>query len=154
MLIGLLQVHLLVHGSESLKDKRRVIKSVKDRLHREHMVSIAEVAQHDILNSAVLGLALVGHDGKHIGETLDRISTKLRQLHDAEVASITRRVIDAADVGLEADLAADEGPDEDALAKEMLAYMDEATGDAAHHPNEHEAREEHRGDREKERSQR
>jgi len=142
MLIGLLHIHLLIHGSESLKDKRRVVKSLKDRLHREHMVSIAEVAQHDILNSAVLGLALVGHDGKHIGESLDRISTKLRQLHDAEVASIARQVLHAADL----DLAADEGPDEDALAKEMLAYMNDPAITSHHTPQEGKASEYHRRD--------
>ena len=43
MVVGILQFELLVPGATSLKDKRRVVKSVKDRLHREHLVSVAEV---------------------------------------------------------------------------------------------------------------
>ena len=118
MILGVLQIHLLIHGSESLKDKRRVVKSLKDRLHREHMVSIAEVAQHDMLNSAVLGLALVGSDGKHVGEQLDGICAKLRQLHDAEVASISREVLHASQLSMQDD----QPPDDDALAQELLRY--------------------------------
>jgi hypothetical protein len=123
MILGVLQIHLLIHGSESLKDKRRVVKSLKDRLHREHLVSIAEVAQHDLLNSAVLGLALVGSDGKHVGEQLDGICAKLRQMHDAEVASISREVLHASQISMRDD----EPPDDDALAQELLRYANQQT---------------------------
>ena len=93
MIIGVLQVELDIPGAESLKDKRRVVKSVKDRLHREHLVSVAEVAQQDNLTTAILGFALVGSDGRKIGQTLDKICEKLRSLHDAEVAATKRHLI-------------------------------------------------------------
>jgi uncharacterized protein YlxP (DUF503 family) len=93
MVIGILQFELLIRGAESLKDKRRVVSSLKDKLHREHLVSIAEVALQDNMTVARLALALVGSDGKHVGQTLDRITTKLRALHDAELGSITREVL-------------------------------------------------------------
>lgn len=93
MIIGVLQVELDIPGAESLKDKRRVVKSVKDKLHREHLVSVAEVAQQDTITTAILGFALVGSDGRKIGQTLDRISEKLRSLHDADVAATRRHII-------------------------------------------------------------
>ncbi len=93
MIIGVLQVELDIPGAESLKDKRRFVKSVKDRLHREHLVSVAEVAQQDNLTTAILGFALVGSDGRKIGQTLDKICEKLRSLHDAEVAATKRHLI-------------------------------------------------------------
>lgn len=93
MIIGVLQVELDIPGAESLKDKRSVVKSVKDKLHREHLVSVAEVAQQDTITTAVLGFALVGSDGRKIGQTLDRISEKLRSLHDADVAATRRHLI-------------------------------------------------------------
>ena len=93
MIIGVLQVELDIPGAESLKDKRRVVKSVKDKLHREHLVSVAEVAQQDNITTAILGFALVGSDGRKIGKTLDQISEKLRSLHDAEVAATKRHII-------------------------------------------------------------
>jgi len=93
MIIGILQFELLIHGSESLKDKRRVVRSVKDRLHREHQVSVAEIATQDSLNLATLGLALVGSDGRHVGEVLDQITAKLRALPDAELGDTTRELL-------------------------------------------------------------
>lgn len=93
MIIGVLQVELDIPGAESLKDKRSVVKSVKDKLHREHLVSVAEVAQQDNITTAILGFALVGSDGRKIGQTLDRICEKLRSLHDADVAATKRHMI-------------------------------------------------------------
>ena len=93
MVIGILQFELLIRGAESLKDKRRVVSSLKDKLHREHLVSIAEVALQDNMSVARLALALVGSDGKHVGQTLDRITAKLRALHDAELSSASREVL-------------------------------------------------------------
>ncbi|HYE62186.1 MAG TPA: DUF503 domain-containing protein [Phycisphaerales bacterium] len=93
MVIGILQFELLIRGAESIKDKRRVVSSLKDKLHREHMVSVAEVALQDKMSVARMALAVVGNDGKHIGQTLDRIMAKLRALHDAELSGFSREVL-------------------------------------------------------------
>ena len=93
MVVGILQVELSIPGSESLKDKRRVVASLKDRLHRDHQVSVAEVALQDKMGVARLGLAMVGTDGKYVAQAFDRITAKLRSLHDAELGSITREVL-------------------------------------------------------------
>ncbi|MGP1271974.1 MAG: DUF503 domain-containing protein [Phycisphaerales bacterium] len=93
MIIAVLQVELDIPGAESLKDKRRVVKSLKDRLHREHLVSVAEVAAQESHTTAVIGIAAVGTDGRHLGVTLDRIGEKLRSLHDAEVVATRRHMI-------------------------------------------------------------
>ena len=121
MVIGILQFELLIHDPESLKDKRRVVRSVKDRLHREHMVSVAEVAAQDSLNVAVLGLALVGSDGVYVGQVLDQITAKLRATPDAELGEMTRELIHGSQLP---DHGAPE-PDADALARELLARFDE-----------------------------
>jgi hypothetical protein len=97
MIIGALQFELLIHDAASLKDKRSVVKSVKDRLHREHLVAVAEVAALDTLNVAVMGLALVGNDGKVIGQALDRITEKLRTLREAELGIVHRELIRGSD---------------------------------------------------------
>lgn len=125
MIIGVLQFELIIHDAESLKDKRRVVRSVKDRLHNEHQVSVAEVASQEMLNQAVLGLACVGTDGKRVGEILDRISEKLRATPGAELGSITRHILEgeAPDEGTLADTLPPE-EDED-LTREMLARFAE-----------------------------
>jgi uncharacterized protein len=93
LVLGILQFELLIHDSESLKDKRRVVRSVKDRLHREHMVSVAEIGGLDKLNVAIMAVACVGREGGRIGEVLDAVTNKLRALHDAELGDVSRQII-------------------------------------------------------------
>jgi len=78
MIIGILQVELTIDGADSLKDKRRVVRSLKDRLHREHQVSIAEVGSHDVHRTATLGLAVVSNEVPHCQGVLDGILNKLK----------------------------------------------------------------------------
>jgi uncharacterized protein YlxP (DUF503 family) len=78
MIVGLLQFQIAVDGSTSLKDKRRVVKSLKDRLHREHQVSVAEIDRLDDPVHAVLGLSLTSNDLPHTQSVLDRILDKLQ----------------------------------------------------------------------------
>lgn len=95
MVIGVLQFELLIHDSRSLKDKRRVVRSVKDRLHRAHQVSVAEVGALEIWNLAMMGLAIVSKDASYVHAVLDRILLKLRTLPDAELGEVSREVLDA-----------------------------------------------------------
>ncbi len=129
MIIGVLQFELIIHGAESLKDKRRVVRSVKDRLHNEHQVSVAEVASQEMLNQAVLGLACVGTDGKRVGEILDRITEKLRATPGAELGSVRRHLLEgeAPDDKTLADVQAESTDDQDQLMSEMLRRASEIT---------------------------
>jgi uncharacterized protein YlxP (DUF503 family) len=124
MVLGLLQFELLVPGAESLKDKRRVVQSVKDRLHREHLVSVAEVGALESHTRAMLALALVGADGRHVGEVFDGIAVKLRALHDAELGDTRRDIFTSGAIDAMREEA--ESPGGDALRAEMLARAGEA----------------------------
>lgn len=119
MIVGILQFELLIHDAQSLKDKRRVVRSLKDRLHREHMVAVAEVGRLEVLNSALLGLACVGSEGRAVGEVLDRIAAKLGSLHEAELGFIRRAIIDEPDENRSAVLSED---DEAAISTELLRH--------------------------------
>ena len=98
MHIGILQFELLVHDSMSLKDKRRVVKSVKDKLHREHLVSVAEVAAMDHHRLAIMSLAIVSNSTSYISATLDRITYKLRALSTAELGDVQRDILSGTDI--------------------------------------------------------
>jgi len=93
MFVGILQFELLVRGSGSLKDKRRVVKSVKDRLHREHQVSVAEVGALEDHTLAIMGLAVVTNSAKYANDVLDHVTAKLRGLIDAELGDTRREII-------------------------------------------------------------
>ncbi|MCL4220401.1 MAG: DUF503 family protein [Phycisphaerales bacterium] len=124
MVIGILQFELLIHDAESLKDKRRVVRSVKDRLHREHQVSVAEVAAQESASLAILGLALVGTDGKHVAQTLDRIVEKIRAVHDAELGQTRREILHGQTLFTGAGAGADAADCLDVVTREMLARLE------------------------------
>ncbi|MFI4898274.1 MAG: DUF503 domain-containing protein [Phycisphaerales bacterium JB059] len=116
MVIGVLQFELHVHGAESLKDKRRVVKSVRDRLHREHLVSVAEVGALETLNLALMGVAVVGTEGARVAKVLDAFDAKLRALTDAELGSTRREIIRGEQLTTDPDAPLDEN----AIAAELL----------------------------------
>jgi uncharacterized protein YlxP (DUF503 family) len=78
MVVGSLRVRLLIRESRSLKDKRQVVKSIKDRLRNGFNVSVAEVEAHEQRQLAVLGFAMVGHEAHHVRTTLEQIVAALR----------------------------------------------------------------------------
>jgi hypothetical protein len=78
-----MQVELMIPGAMSLKDKRRVVKSIKDRVAHEFNVSIAEVGDHDLHRQTVLGISLVGNDGQYIRQCLDKVLNHIRLCREA-----------------------------------------------------------------------
>ena len=78
MIVGSLRVRLLLRESRSLKDKRQVLLSIKDRLRNRFNVSVAEVEAQDHRQLAVLGVAMVGNEAKPIRSTFEQIVVALR----------------------------------------------------------------------------
>lgn len=96
MVVGILQIELAIDGSESLKDKRRVVKSLKDRLHREHMVSVAEVDMQEDRYTAVLGIVLASSDVTHCQSVLDAILDKLAHARDCVLTDHSLEILTGA----------------------------------------------------------
>ena len=93
MVIGVMQIELDIPGAMSLKDKRRVVKSIKDSCHRHHMVSVAEVGALDVWNKAVLGVSVVSNSGMVAGQILDRVTDRVRSVLDCEVMDSSREIL-------------------------------------------------------------
>ena len=72
MVVGILRLTLYVPGASSLKDKRQVLRKVVDRLRSRFNVSVAEVADNDIWQRAVVGIAAVANDHSFVNEVLDK----------------------------------------------------------------------------------
>ena len=85
MVIGVLQLELSIGDAMSLKDKRRVIKSIKDRIAHGHNVSIAEVGALDAHRRSVLGLAMVSNDPRYVQGALSRIVDFVRAMPTVEL---------------------------------------------------------------------
>lgn len=70
MRVGMLRAELRIPGCRSLKEKRRPLKSLLERLRNRFHVSAAEVDYQDKHQRAAIGVAVVGSDGRHVAERL------------------------------------------------------------------------------------
>lgn len=85
MIVGVLRVRLAIFGALSLKDKRRVVKSIKDRVGNRHNVSISEVDDLDHRQAATLGVAMVSNEARFVESALARIVDELRSHPEASL---------------------------------------------------------------------
>ena len=85
MFVGVLQVDLGIPGAFSLKDKRRVVKSVLERIRRSFGVTAAEVGDLETWNRARLGIAFVSNDRRHAESQLGKVVAALSSHRDAVV---------------------------------------------------------------------
>jgi uncharacterized protein YlxP (DUF503 family) len=90
MVVGTLSLKLAIFGSYSLKDKRRVVSSLKDRLKGRFNVSVAEVGSLDHRQQAELGVAMVANEGRFVESALDKLVDYVRQ--DTAAALVDYRI--------------------------------------------------------------
>ena len=85
MHIGICTLHLRLLEGRSLKEKRRVIKSIKDRIRGKFNVSIAEIDSLDKLRSATLGVACVSNDAAFTNSVLSNVVNFVNEVHAVEL---------------------------------------------------------------------
>ena len=73
MTIGLLNIGLLIPEARSLKDKRRVVKSLKDQIRNRYNCSVAETDYHDLWQRARLSVVVVSNESAHANTQLNEI---------------------------------------------------------------------------------
>ncbi len=76
--VALLHLSVLIDDAMTLKDKRRVVKSFKDRLAAAHNVSVAEVDRLESIRQGVLAVAMVGNDARYLEGALQQIVNAAR----------------------------------------------------------------------------
>lgn len=82
-----------IPGAASLKDRRRVVKSFKDRVRARFPVSIAEVGDLSRWQVATLGVAIVAGEAARCSEVLSAVSRAAEQTHDAVLADVATELI-------------------------------------------------------------
>ncbi|HBE73302.1 MAG TPA: DUF503 domain-containing protein [candidate division Zixibacteria bacterium] len=85
MVVGVCTIVLHIPESQSLKDKRRVLRSLKDKLRQEFNLSVAEVGDNDLWQRAVLGLAVVANEGRFADEAMAKAVDLIRRRSDVEL---------------------------------------------------------------------
>ncbi|TAJ08233.1 MAG: DUF503 domain-containing protein [Nitrospirae bacterium] len=88
MIVGLCTVELYIPDAHSLKAKRQVLLSLKDRLRDKFNVSVAEVDEQDLWQKAVLGIVCVANEGKHVNQVLDQAVNVIRSVPLVELVQV------------------------------------------------------------------
>jgi uncharacterized protein YlxP (DUF503 family) len=73
MNVGICRIKLHISQSRSLKDKRRIVKSIVSRLRNQYNISIAEVDDQDLWQLVTLGISCVSNHNQHVDEILSRV---------------------------------------------------------------------------------
>ena len=72
MPVGLLTLELHIADAQSLKDKRQVLRSLKDKLRQKFNVAVAELDHQDAWQRSVVGVVTLSTDEKHVREVLQK----------------------------------------------------------------------------------
>ena len=85
MVVGAARVELRVHGSQSLKQKRGVVRSITQRVRNRFNLSVAEVGGQDTWQIAVIGMATAANEAETARRRLEKAVDFIEDLHLAEV---------------------------------------------------------------------
>ncbi|MBF0385053.1 MAG: DUF503 domain-containing protein [Candidatus Omnitrophica bacterium] len=83
--IGVLYIRVFIPQSQSLKDKRMVLKSLKDKIRNEFNASVAELDKEDKWQTATLGACMIGPDKKYIDNALRNILSLAERHYPLEI---------------------------------------------------------------------
>ena len=78
MIVGLCTVELHFPDSQSLKNKRKILVSLKTRLQNRFNISVAEIDENHLWQKVILGIASVANDTARVNQTLDRVLNDIR----------------------------------------------------------------------------
>jgi uncharacterized protein YlxP (DUF503 family) len=93
MFVGVLRLRLEIVGARSLKDKRSVVRSLKERVQSRLRVSIAEVGHLDDPRHAALGVAVVSNSSAMCDKVLADVAAMAGTLPDAVLADRATEII-------------------------------------------------------------
>ncbi len=85
MIVAVARLTLMLHDNNSLKGKRKVVRSLIEKVRHRFDAAIAEVEDHDLWQRAKIGVALVGNDAKLLESRLSQIMQFMENQHLAEI---------------------------------------------------------------------
>jgi len=94
VVIGILSVRAVLRGNRSLKEKRRIVRGLVERTASRFNLSVAEVADQDLHQTALLGIACVSNSPSHVDAMLDKAVAFMASSHpEAEISPVDREII-------------------------------------------------------------
>jgi uncharacterized protein YlxP (DUF503 family) len=92
MVVGVMELHLVLYGHASLKDKRSVVKRVIHRCRNTFNVSAAEVDEQDMTDRAIIGVVAVGSDKRYVEGLLTKVEGFVDRLGLAELQDAPKTI--------------------------------------------------------------
>ena len=87
MVVGTLKIEFRLFDNRSLKGKRKVVRSMVDKVKAKFNVSVAEVGSNDKWQKIELGVSTVGNDRRHVDSSLSHILDFLESLCLAQIVN-------------------------------------------------------------------
>lgn len=85
--VGALAVTMHIPASTTLKEKRRVLKSIKDRIRAKFNVSVAEIGYQDKWQHAVIGCSMISNDRKLIASVFENILSLIASVSEIHITA-------------------------------------------------------------------
>jgi len=92
MQIGCVKIEFYLHGVFSLKEKRNIANSIKQKLRNKFNISIAEIESQDNMNRLVLGMVFVSNNSKMIQRISDKLINTIERITSEEILDISLEV--------------------------------------------------------------
>jgi len=93
MHVGYCSLKFYLHGNNSLKGKRKVVRSIKDRLKNKFNVSVAEVGDQDVWQTLHLGIAAVNSDAIYLDGLFKQLVNFIDNMNLAEMTDCQTEII-------------------------------------------------------------
>jgi len=93
MVVGTLKIELHLHDNRSLKGKRKIVRSMVDKVKHKFNVAIAEIGSNDKWQKIELGVSTVGNDRRHLDASLTNILAFLDSMYLAEIVDSRMEII-------------------------------------------------------------
>jgi uncharacterized protein len=97
MPIAHLILELRIEGAHSLKDRRQVLRSLKDRLRNSFNVSVAEVEPTELWQSATIGVVAISHSRHYLEGLMKQVESAATRVANQHGAEITDSFVDFLD---------------------------------------------------------
>lgn len=85
MFAGIVRIELHLPASQSLKDKRSIVRGLKDRIRERVHAAVAEVDHQDLWQRAALGVAVVSGESHQVTEMLESVRRLVEGTFGAEL---------------------------------------------------------------------
>jgi uncharacterized protein len=97
MPIAYLSLELRIEGAHSLKDRRQVLRSLKDRLRNSFNVSVAELNPSELWQSATLGVVAISSSRHYLEGLMKQVESAATRIANQHGAEITDSFVDLLD---------------------------------------------------------